>query len=98
MVIKCLQVAVMSSGTSDKHDAYLKVLMTCSNSSSKAMRVVLIGDEPISLAAGNFLSQPMSPISPALLTEELQKSCPLSNTLVQESQSKRRRSTTIVTG
>lgn len=96
MVVGYLRVSVMSSGTSDKHNAYLKDLMTCSNSSSKAMRIVLIGDQQITLAAGNFISQPMLPISPALLTEELQKSRPRSDTLGQESQSKRRHSTTNV--
>lgn len=97
MVINCLRASVMSSGTSGGHEAYLKVLMTCTNSSSKAMREILTGEHQISLEAGDFLSQSLSPLSPASLTDELHRSRSFGDTVVQESPSKRRHSTTDVT-
>lgn len=97
MVLNCLRASVMSSGTSDRQMACLKVLMTCAHSSSKAMRDILTEDHQISLEAGDFLSQPLSPMSPALLTDELHRSRSLDDTVVQESPSKRRHSTTDAT-
>lgn len=97
MVLNCLRASVMSSGMSDGQEAYLKVLMTCTHSSSKAMREILTGEHQISLGAGDFLSQPLSPMSPAFLTEELHRSRSFGDTVVQESPSKRRHSTTDAT-
>lgn len=97
MVLNCLRASVMASGTPGGHEAYLKVLMTCTHSSSKAMREILTGEHQISLEAGDFLSQPLSPLSPASLTDELHRSRSFGDTVVQESPSKRRHSTTDVT-
>lgn len=97
MVLNCLRASVMSSGTSDGDEAHLKVLMTCTHSSSKAMREILTGEHQISLGAGDFLSQSLSPLSPALLTDELHRNRSLGDTVVQESPSNRRHSTTDMT-
>lgn len=88
MVLDCLRALVMSSSTLHKNEAHLKVLMTSAHSSSKAMRELLTEEQQISLRAGNFLSQPVSPISPAFLTDELQRSRSLVDTMVQRDESK----------
>lgn len=88
MVVDCLRASVMSSNALQNREAHLKVLMTSANSSSKGMREILTGEQQISLRAGNFLSQPVSPISPTFLTDELQRSRSLVDTMVQRDESK----------
>lgn len=84
VIIDCLRKLVGPPGTRHTNEAYLKVVMTSANGSSKEVRDMLVGEQRISLRAGQYLSQPVSPMSPASLTDELQRACSLTEAVVQE--------------